>query len=391
MERRRPTWIARIAALGVALFCALFFLQHGPSRLCARDAASWYAGDAEVASALAQSVGQWAQRVDADEFDTGSARFDGEWMFGTRMMAAMGLGQAQLEYGSSFGGPSMRTVMHGLLAPEARAFDTSPWRSDALDTLDAGGALDRGHAAYLGYLNLTLSLLGRVEPDDEEHRELGDRITEALARRIERSPTLLIETYPGEVYPVDNAAAIASIALHDEVSGRPRRNLVDRWVRAARDHFIDPHTGLLVQAVARRDARVIDGPRGSGTALASYFLSFADEGLSRELHLAVRHELYDEVLGFGVVSEYPASHAGGRGDIDSGPIAFGYGVSATGFSLATSRIHGDRRMFERLYATFHLFGAPVDVEARRTHIAGGALGDAIALAMLTARPAGAAR
>lgn len=378
-----------VGAIGVAVVCAVVFVQHGPRLWCAREADRWYAGDAEVARALGASVGRWSEGIDAQQFATGSRRFDGEWTFGTRMMAAMGLGQAQLEHGAAYQGPKLAAVMRGLLAPETREFDTEPWQSDAFETLDAGEPGDRGHAALLGYLNLALSLQRRVDPERSEHHELGDRITEALARRIERSPTMLIETYPGETYPVDNAAVIASIALHDEAAGLGRRPLVDRWVATVRQHFLDPRTGLLVQATSL-DGRAVDGPRGSGSALASYFLSFADVPLSRDLHLAVRRELYDEVAGFGVVSEYPATDPG-SGDIDSGPLLFGYGVSATGFSLATSRIHGDRRMFERLYATFHLFGAPVDGDGRRTHVAGGPLGDAIALAMLTAQPAGGER
>ena len=84
-----------------------------------------------------------------------------------------------------------------------------------------------------------------------------------------------------------------------------------------------------------------------------------------------------------MVREYPAGQHG-RGDIDSGPIVLGYGVSATGFALGAARAHGDARTFRALYATLHLFGAPRRDDGGLELLSGGPLGNAIALAMLGA-------
>ena len=74
----------------------------------------------------------------------------------------------------------------------------------------------------------------------------------------------------------------------------------------------------------------------------------------------------------------------GAGDIDSGPVVLGFGVSASGFAIGASRAHGDRETFTGLYATAHLFGAPWDEDGSRTYATGGPIGDAILFAMLTA-------
>ncbi|MEQ9321324.1 MAG: ATP-binding cassette domain-containing protein, partial [Polyangiaceae bacterium] len=68
-------------------------------------------------------------------------------------------------------------------------------------------------------------------------------------------------------------------------------------------------------------------------------------------------------------------------------LVFGYGISATGFAIGAARIHGDRERFEGLYATAHLFGAPVTQDGMTSVVTGGPLGDAILFAMLTAIPA----
>ncbi|MCP4808514.1 MAG: hypothetical protein GY913_18850 [Proteobacteria bacterium] len=73
----------------------------------------------------------------------------------------------------------------------------------------------------------------------------------------------------------------------------------------------------------------------------------------------------------------------GFGDIDSGPVLLGIGVSPTGFGLAGARLHGDEAAYERSLRTARLFGLPVPWNGR-TYLTGGGLGNAILLAMATA-------
>ena len=47
-------------------------------------------------------------------------------------------------------------------------------------------------------------------------------------------------------------------------------------------------------------------------------------------------------------------------------------------------MYGDEDFFRRLFATAHIVGAPLDRGGRRQYVSGGALGNAILFAMLTA-------
>src|SRR5262245_44649386 len=77
----------------VALLAFVLGVATIPHRLCERDASAWFDGDAARTAALAASVARWtSQDLSAASFATGSSRFDGEWLFGTSMMAAMGFG-----------------------------------------------------------------------------------------------------------------------------------------------------------------------------------------------------------------------------------------------------------------------------------------------------------
>ncbi len=363
----------------VALLVFVLGLGIVPHRICERDAGAWFSGDAHQAGALAASVAQWTDgELDAKSFATGSERFDHEWLFGTHMMAAMGFGQVVLDHPEDrdVSLARMERCLEAMLDERARSFDTKAWNEDPLASLDG----DKGHAAYLGYAGLALGL-HRVLRPGSRFAPQHDAIAAALARRIDESPTGFLETYPGEIYPVDNAAAVATIALHARATRRPMPPAVTKALEAMRKHAIDGKSGLLVQAV-NADGSRRDVARASGTALAAYFLAYADQAASRTLYRALEKEQFRTVLGFGAVLEY--GDDGGRGDIDSGPIALGFGVSATGFALGAARIHDDRETFTALYATAHLFGAPFDENGTRTYTTGGPLGDAILFAMMTA-------
>jgi hypothetical protein len=371
----------RSIAVGMAWAGAVAAVWMIPLAWCGRGAAAWCDADATEQAGLARGVVRLALEgpLSREQFRTGSGTFDGEWLFGTYLMSGVGFAQMALEHPElrAQQAPLTRRCVEGLLTPEVRAFDKANWGEDPIDSLDGR----RHHAAYLGYLNLLLGL-HRCASDDTTYAELNDRITAALVRHVTESPIMLLQTYPGEVYPVDNCFVIGSIALHQRATGQDHARVIERWCRRARQDYVDPDTGLLIQAVRAVDGQPTDAPRGSGTALGAFALHHADPVLAEELYRAIKSTLARTWLGFGAVREYPVGRAG-AGDIDSGPIVFGYGMSATGFTLAGARRYGDHAYFRRLFATAHLCGAPVDRGGRREYISGGPLGNAILFAMLT--------
>ena len=147
---------------------------------------------------------------------------------------------------------------------------------------------------------------------------------------------------------------------------------------------VDPRTGLLFQRLSPHDGEPVDYPRGSGSALGAYFLSFADLSLSAQLYAAIQEQLLGQFAGISAVREYPSSVEDGRGDIDSGPIIMGFGLSATGFTISLSRIHHDRQTFDALVQCAYLFGLPHHRDNRLVFGVGGPLEHAILLAMFTA-------
>ena len=349
---------------------------------CGRRGAGYYDGDRDEWEPLARHVAGWVERgVDASNFHTGGARFDGEWALGTYQMAALGLGQVALEHPELADElrPAVADAAAALLEPDLRSFGTAAWGEGALDALDT----DQGHA-YMGYLNMALGMHRLLEPDTEL-AGVHDALTEALARRLADAPHALIETYPGEAYPVDVASVAASIALHGRATGTDRGAMLAAWGTRYQELYVDPDSGLLIQAADASTGTAWDDPRGSGTALAAYFTAFVDAELSEDLYEGLRRSCRVTPLGFGGMREHPHGIPGG-GDVDSGPVVFGVGTSATGFALAGARLHGDRETYEALFRTASLCGAPLRAGGRHRFLVGGSLGNAILLAMMTAGP-----
>ena len=376
-------WLRRVVLLTVFLAT----LRLLPPAWCGRNAGAWWRGDVELQARLGSGVERWISRpLVSDQFLTGDRTFDGEWLFGTFQMAILGSAQLAREH------PELRAdclrrmelAEDRMQTDQVRQFDRREWKEDPIDALDG----PNGHAGYLAYFNLALSVHRQLDPQFK-HRGLNDRISEAIARNLNASPIRLIETYPGQTYPVDNCAAAASLLLHDRADGTNRfRPVYRKWLAEMKGRYTDPRTGLLIQAVSSRTGNATDAPRGSGTLLGAYFLGLAGEPFARDLYLAARRELMAPVAGFGAMREYPPGIIAGPGDIDSGPLIFGRSISASGFMMGCARQQGDEETFRSIYRSVHLFGAPTRQADMTTFAVGGPLGDSLLFALLTARPDG---
>ena len=103
------------------------------------------------------------------------------------------------------------------------------------------------------------------------------------------------------------------------------------------------------------------------------------------MYRGITQSLESSLFNFGAIREYPHGE-NGISDIDSGPIIFGYGFSATGFTIGAARAYGDQPLYARLYSSAVLAGAPSLRDGRLDFLTGGSLGNAILFAMLTTVP-----
>ena len=210
------------------------------------------------------------------------------------------------------------------------------------------------------------------------------RIHRVMAQ-MESGTLLSGESYPDECWTFCNTIGLAAIRLSDAVHNE-HTDLPDRWLAAARDHLIEPSTGLLVSSY-REDGTWLDGPEGSSIWMAAHCLQMVDPQFAADQYRRGRDELVQRTLGFGWVREWPGSWKG-PADIDSGPIVPLLGASAgsSGLAFVGAAAFDDSITLDSLLASLELAAFPIDRGDQRRYAAGNQVGDAVVLYSLVLGP-----
>ena len=274
---------------------------------------------------------------------------------------------------------AVKVMLSRMLSDEIRHYDVLWWGEDAIDSL----AGDKGHAGYLGHLNLTLGCYFLLGGDDPVLRDLHERVSEALARRLERSGSYHAESFPGWIYTADNVVVILSLRLHDSTAQPRYAALIARWLDFSQANLLDPASGMLRYYVSAK-GHAAGTSRGVLQAWNSMWLPLIDEQFARD-----QYEHMDRALvarsawaNLAAIREYPAGQTGPT-DLVSGPLLFGLSPTATGFGMGGASFWGDATRLAGLLRTAELAGFTWSFGGRRSYLFAPLLGDAIILAART--------
>jgi hypothetical protein len=312
-----------------------------------------------------------------------SQAFKEEWAIGTLSMtgaAFANLSMRSPESRERFA-PHLEPLIERMLQPDIRVYEERYWGEDALTSL----AGDNGHVGYLGHLNFLLGA-HRIVANDEKYRKLHKEISHSLARRILARETRYLETFPNYIYIPDNAAAVASLSLFVKAYADPYvQSAVDAWLSYSKANLRDHETSLLVPWV-NAQGQGFGRPRGSYATWNIFFLLHVDEGLAEEqARLVKQHFLRTLPGGLCGIKEFLPG-VSGKGDIDSGPVVFGFSSSGTGFGLAAAQVLKDAKMLNCLLLTAEVVGSTIEGKNSRRYLLAPLIGDTIILAMRTAQP-----
>lgn len=200
---------------------------------------------------------------------------------------------------------------------------------------------------YLGHLNLMIGCY-RLLSDDDSFDKLNDNISESLFRRYNETESLCLESYPSAIWIPDNTVALASLKLHGVNSGSGYDSVCLRWVEYAKEHFIHEETGVLYSTVDAVSGKAKEEPRGSMLGWSIMFIYQFDSEFAIELYNNYKKHFSDNVLIFRLFNERYSSRGVNSGDIDSGPIIFGYSIPANEFALSNAVLSGDYRTAKKI-------------------------------------------
>jgi hypothetical protein len=306
------------------------------------------------------------------------AQFQGEWALVTYSMLSAALTniahrypetqQQALQYS--------RLLIERTLAEDTRRFDTARWGEDPLDSLDG----PNGHIGYLGHLNWMLSAYRYLGGTD--YKDLFRDVSYALARRMKENNYKCLETYPNELrYSADNLVVVAALANYSRLNSGELDDVVQNWLKEAKIASQHTETGLLpfhydFTCGASGDAR------GSGAGWNSFYLPYVDQEFADQQYDILKKHFVQRRLFTGI-REYRKG-VWGPGDVDSGPVIFGFSPSGTGFTIGGATHAEDRDLLSGLLFTSEFVGSTVQWNGERYYLLAPLVGEAIMLAMKTA-------
>jgi len=306
--------------------------------------------------------------------------FKGEWALGGYSMATYALTNLAFLYPETREEtlPIVSALIERLEQPEIRNFDKNQWWGrDPLETLDGPD----GHAGFLGHLNMMLCAHQYLGGGAKHEARLHE-ISSALARRVIASPFFHIETYPKQIYNMDNAVVAASLVLYDRLYPDRATGAGQKWLEWSKAHLRDPETGLFCFELDE-EGKPIQLSRGSGAGWNSFFLYYVDPAFAIEQFANIRkHFVKTLPLGImGIREFYPGRL--GHGDVDSGPVIFELSTSGTGFALAGARYTKDEELTAGILYTSEVAGFSLQWAGKRFYLLAPLVGESIMLAMKT--------
>lgn len=236
-----------------------------------------------------------------------------------------------------------------------------------------------------GEIALMLAARRMVEDKAEYKAWLTERVN-LIADGLNRSPYLLLESYPNECWMFDHCIALSAIRLADHLDGTDHSQLISNWIAMAKQRLVHPESGLLTASFTMK-GKPLDGPEGSTLWMVAHSLQILDEEFARDQYQRTRKELGETLLGFGYAHEWPGSwHS--PADVDSGPIIPVLDISAgsSGMAFIGATAFGDEAYLKALSATLDFAAFPKRKSGALKYCASNQVGDAALLYAATLGP-----
>ncbi len=274
---------------------------------------------------------------------------------------------------------AVRLMIDRAMSDEIRQYDIIWWGEDAIDSL----AGDKGHAGYLGHLNLMLGCYFLLGGDDAQLRDLFSRMSATLARRLEASGSYHAESFPGWIYTADIVIVVQSLRLHDLTQEPRYAELIKQWLAYTRERLLDIDTGMLRYHVSPA-GQAAGTARGVLQAWNSMWLPLIDEDFATDQYRRMNRLLVARSAfgNFAAIREYPEGKEGPT-DLVSGPLVFGLSPTATGFAMGGAAHWNDRGMLAGLLRTAEMAGFTWSFGGKRAYMLAPLPGDAVILAART--------
>ncbi len=212
---------------------------------------------------------------------------------------------------------------------------------------------------WMGQLNLMLGKFSALVKDNQDyskHVDMYHYYSKTLNNAYENNSICLLNTYPFGCWTADNATAILSLALHDQLYETNYNKTCSRWTK----WFIEnPDTtcGLPPAKVNNANGFAHEPSRGSSNSWIVTILSHFDESTASLLYERHRKHFTNKLIGFNTFREYMKGSRY-KPDVDSGPVVLGSGVTVSASSIITAVLRKDYETANDINIILNMFCYP---------------------------------
>ena len=191
---------------------------------------------------------------------------------------------------------------------------------------------------------------------------------DSIHSALKNSATPYLQSYVNQSWPADMFVAMASLSDHDKLFGRKYFSSLKNWTQLVKT-LLDPETGMIPFESDPLTGKSREGSRGSSSSLVLKMAAEIDRIFTNEQYGLFREKFVTTTFGLPSVREYPIGKSG-DGDIDSGPVIFGVGFSATINSIGTIAAMNDHDLSNQLYKTVNAFGFEITTRENKKYLFG---------------------
>ena len=193
---------------------------------------------------------------------------------------------------------------------------------------------------FLGHLNLMIGCY-RLISNDNSFNQINKHISESLIKRYNESQFMMLESYDNSVWIADNTVAMASLKLFSHNEKNKYDSICSKWIQMVKAKYVDSELNVLYSKIDPESGEPIEEPRGSMLGWSIMFINQFDSTFAKSLYLSYKKNFSNDYMLLRFFRERHDVKESNMGDIDSGPIVWGFSIPANQFALGCAIISGD--------------------------------------------------
>jgi len=219
---------------------------------------------------------------------------------------------------------------------------------------------------YAGWTNYLLAKKLAIQnsyADSLRYEQQCDSIVNAY----EQNNQTFLASYVGLSWPCDNIVAVASLAMHDKIYPAKYTSFLSEYIQKLKSNL--DKDGLIPHKADYKTGLITEQAKGSSQSLMLIFLREVDTNFANEQFAKYKIHFLDKRLGLYGVREHKIGISG-KGDVDSGPVIWDIGGSASVVGAKTFALFNETSIAETLRNSLEAFGMAIQNQNDKKYLFG---------------------